>query len=161
MGLLLYLVTQIYRMGRLHILNLFHLRYEAPVASRDSCFSSKMFWSKDTLFLHTLHWPELVIWSCRHAKFLQLSLTFWDSMDCIQPARLLYPWASPGKNTGVGHHALFQRIFSTQGLNLHLFCLLHWQTILFYFNLILFFLKSLMITLSIFSWSKGSHRTIS
>ena len=37
-----------------------------------------------------------------------------------QPARLLCPWDSPGKNTGVGCHALFQGIFPTQGSNLSL-----------------------------------------
>ena len=31
--------------------------------------------------------------------------------------RLLCPWDSPGKNTGVGCHALFQGIFLTQGSN--------------------------------------------
>ena len=45
----------------------------------------------------------------------------------LQPTRLLCPWISPGKNTGVGCHALLQGIFLTQGLNLHLLCLLHWQ----------------------------------
>ena len=45
----------------------------------------------------------------------------------LQPTRLLCPWASPGKNTGVGSHSLLQGIFPTQGSNLHLFCLLHWQ----------------------------------
>ena len=30
------------------------------------------------------------------------------------------PCDSPGKNTGVGYHALLQRIFLTQRLNLHL-----------------------------------------
>ena len=45
----------------------------------------------------------------------------------LQPAGLLCPWDSPGKNTGVGCHALFQGIFSTQGLNPGLSCLLHWQ----------------------------------
>ena len=34
---------------------------------------------------------------------------------------------SPGKNTGVGCHALLQGIFLTQGSNLRLFHLLHWQ----------------------------------
>ena len=34
---------------------------------------------------------------------------------------------SPGKNTGVGCHALLQGIFLTQGSNPHLLCLLHWQ----------------------------------
>ena len=32
-----------------------------------------------------------------------------------------------GKNTGVGHHALLQGVFPTQGSNLHLLCHLHWQ----------------------------------
>ena len=36
-------------------------------------------------------------------------------------------WNSPGKNTGVGCHALLQGIFLTQALNPHLLCLLHWQ----------------------------------
>ena len=44
----------------------------------------------------------------------------------LQPARLPCPWGSPGKKTGVGRHALLQGI-STQGLNPHLLCLLHWQ----------------------------------
>ena len=35
----------------------------------------------------------------------------------LQPTRVLCPWGSPGKNTGVGHHALFQEIFPTQGSN--------------------------------------------
>ena len=33
----------------------------------------------------------------------------------------------PGKNTGVGCHDLLQAIFPTQGSNLSLLCLLHWQ----------------------------------
>ena len=45
----------------------------------------------------------------------------------MQPNRLLCPWNFPGKNTGVGCCALLQAIFLTQGLNLHLLCLLHWQ----------------------------------
>ena len=35
----------------------------------------------------------------------------------VKPARLLCPWDFPGKNTGVGCHALLQGIFSTQGSN--------------------------------------------
>ena len=42
----------------------------------------------------------------------------------LQPPRLLCPWDSPGKDTGVGCHALLQGIFPTQGSNMHL---LHWQ----------------------------------
>ena len=35
----------------------------------------------------------------------------------LQTARLLCPWNSPGKNSGVGCHFLLQRIFPTQGSN--------------------------------------------
>ena len=35
----------------------------------------------------------------------------------LQPARLLCPWDSPGKKTGVGCCALLQGIFPTQGSN--------------------------------------------
>ena len=57
----------------------------------------------------------------------------------LQPARLLCPWNSPSKNTGVGCHFLLQGIFPTQGLNpglLHhsqiLYCLGHQGSNLFY-----------------------------
>ena len=43
-----------------------------------------------------------------------------------QPTRLLCPWDSPGRNTGVSCHVLLQGIFPTQGWNPHLFYLLHW-----------------------------------
>ena len=51
--------------------------------------------------------------------------------DSVQPhglqiSRLLCPWDSPGKNTGVGCHALLQEIFPTQGSNLSLQGLLYW-----------------------------------
>ena len=45
----------------------------------------------------------------------------------LQPTRLLCPWDSPGKNTGVGCHALLQGVFLTQGLNPRILHLLHWQ----------------------------------
>ena len=45
----------------------------------------------------------------------QSCLTFWDP---VEPPRLLCPWDSPGKNTGVDCHALLQGIFLTQGWNL-------------------------------------------
>ena len=43
----------------------------------------------------------------------------------LQPARLLCPWDSPGKNTGVGSLSLLQGIFPIQGLSP--LSLLHWQ----------------------------------
>ena len=45
----------------------------------------------------------------------------------LKPARLLCLQDPPGKNTRVGCHALLQGIFMTQGSNLHLLGLLHWQ----------------------------------
>ena len=44
----------------------------------------------------------------------QACLTLWP--HGLKPARLLCPWDSPGKNTGVGCHALLQGLFLTQGL---------------------------------------------
>ena len=44
---------------------------------------------------------------------VRLFMTLWT--------RFLCPWDSPGKNTGVGCHALLQGIFLTQWLNLQLF----------------------------------------
>ena len=45
----------------------------------------------------------------------------------LWPERLLCSWNFPGKNTRVGCHFLLQGIFPTQGLNLCLLHLLHWQ----------------------------------
>ena len=49
----------------------------------------------------------------------------------LLPTRLLCPWDSPGKNTGVGCHALLQGIFPAQGLNPHLSHHLHCRWILY------------------------------
>ena len=49
-----------------------------------------------------------------------------DHMDCRAPGSSVHG-DSPGKNTGVGCHALLQRIFPTQGLNPRYLYLLHWQ----------------------------------
>ena len=49
----------------------------------------------------------------------------------LQPARVLCPWGSPGKNTGVGCYSLFQGIFPTWGLNPGL---LHQRQILYHLS---------------------------
>ena len=59
-------------------------------------------------------------------KVAQSCPTPYDPMDCSPPGSFVHG-ISPGKNTGVGCRALLQGIFSTQGSNLHLLCLLHWQ----------------------------------
>ena len=62
--------------------------------------------------------------TCIHTKSLQLRPTL---QTCgLLPARLLGPWDSPGKNTGVGCRALLQG-GGTQGSNLRLLRLLRWQ----------------------------------
>ena len=49
----------------------------------------------------------------------------------LQPARLLCPWNSPGKHTGVGSHSLLKGIFLTKGSNLGL---LHCGQILYHLS---------------------------
>ena len=51
----------------------------------------------------------------------QSGLTLRDPTDC-GPTRLLCPWDSPGKATGVRCRALLQGIFPTQGLSPALLC---------------------------------------
>ena len=51
----------------------------------------------------------------------QLCQTLCDPMDCSPPGSSFYG-DSPGKNSGVGCHALLQGIFLIQGLNPGLPC---------------------------------------
>ena len=60
------------------------------------------------------------------AKQLQSCLTLSCPLDCSLPGSSV-PWGSPGKNTGVGCHALLQGIFLTKGSNPCLLCLMHRQ----------------------------------
>ena len=59
-------------------------------------------------------------------------LSFFSCVQFCEPlrtvvCRLLCPWDSLGKHTGVSCHALLQGIFLTQGLNSCFLCLMHWQ----------------------------------
>ena len=56
----------------------------------------------------------------------QLFPTLCNPVDCSPPGSSVHG-DSPGKNAGVGCHAFFQAIFSTQVSNQGLLCLLHWQ----------------------------------
>ena len=64
----------------------------------------------------------LMLYMCMHAQ---------SCPTLCKPTRLLCPWDSPSKNTGVGSHFLLQRIFLIQGLNPHLLFLLHGRQILY------------------------------
>ena len=74
---------------------------------------------KDTCFLKGKSWQT----KCAHSSTSVMS-------ESLQPTRLLCLWDFPGKNTGVGCHALLQGIFPTKGSNPHLlYCrqiLYHW-----------------------------------
>ena len=84
------------------------------------------------LFFYT---SEILCWQNLHTKFCYWALCVCacsvasvvsNSLQAygLWPARFLCPWNSPGKNIGVGCHALLQGIFPTQRSNL---CLLFWQ----------------------------------
>ena len=71
---------------------------------------------------------SLLFLSVPMCSVTQLCLSLWPT-----------PWTAahqnsscPGKNTGVGCHFLLQRIFLTQGSNLGLQSVLHWQVDFFY-----------------------------
>ena len=64
--------------------------------------------------LKSLHWLfslNQCLWRWKCCAVLSRSVVS-DSLPPhgLEPARLLCPWDSPGKGTGVGFHALFQRI---------------------------------------------------
>ena len=86
-----------------------------------SCLSRRILY-------HCTTWDGLnvcIMYVCVHTHSVvsdwvaQLYLTLCDLMGCSPPG-FSCPWDSPGKNTGVGFHALLQEIFLTQGLNLGL-----------------------------------------
>ena len=74
------------------------------------------------------HWATrevpiyMILCCCTVLSHFQLSATPGTVIH-----QALCPLAFPGKNTGVGCLFLLQGIFPTQGSNLTLLCLLHWQ----------------------------------
>ena len=92
--------------------------------SWNSCQKSKIdhlyegfFWvlSSISLIYMSVLMPHCCVCMCVLAT--QSCLTFCDLMDGMEPTRLLYPWDSSGKDTGLGCHSLLQGIFPTQGSN--------------------------------------------
>ena len=63
---------------------------------------------------------------CMHAKSLQLCQILCNPIDCSLPSSSVHG-DSPGKNTGVGCHALLQGIFLTQESNPWVLYLLYLQ----------------------------------
>ena len=102
----------------------------------DSHFQEPLEYSYAVLFarwftlLETLHSPcnpgntRIICVSCS-----VMSDSLWP--HGLQPTRLLCPWNSPGKSTGVGCQSLLQGIFLTQGSNPGL---LHCRWILYHLS---------------------------
>ena len=67
-------------------------------------------------FFTTFATWEALIQGCAVCLVVQSCLTLCDPMDCSPPGSSDLG-DSPGKNPGVGYHALLQGIFPTQGLN--------------------------------------------
>ena len=63
--------------------------------------------------------------ACMYAQSLNC-VQLCDPVDCSPPGSSVHG-ILPGKNAGVGCHFLLKGIFLTQGSNLHLLHLLHWQ----------------------------------
>ena len=61
-----------------------------------------------------------------HAKSLQSCPSLCDPMDCGPPGSSVHG-DSPGKNTGVGCHALLPGDLPNTGIKLTSLCPLHWQ----------------------------------
>ena len=75
------------------------------------------------------HWTISQLLFTKWFYHLLMCVCVWVSVSCsvvsdslwphgLWPTRLLCPWSSPGKNTGVDSHSLLQGVFPIQGLNL-------------------------------------------
>ena len=74
-------------------------------------------WLKHNFVTFSIFFPT----SCTspYKTFLFHAYTHFTSLwpQGLEPTRLLCPWDSPGKNTGVGCHFFLQENLPTQGLN--------------------------------------------
>ena len=73
-------------------------------------------WQMDSLSLSQLGSNTAYCLRCAVCLVTQSCLAFCDPVDCSPPGSSVHG-DSPGKNTGVGCHALLQGIFSTQRSN--------------------------------------------
>jgi len=110
---------------------------EEKMATHYSIFAWKIPWTEEPGGLYSIELPRVgYYWATEqvlkyhwmpHLTILLYNI-FYESVSCsvvlnslqlheLQPARVLCPWNSPGKNIGVSRHSLLQGIFPTQGLN--------------------------------------------
>ena len=107
----------------------------ATKTNNNSCKKLKCTWKLSYSFLNPgvlslyqsaglIFWNnlEMIMFLSRHLKCTKRQRQSTRSVvsdslrPCgLQPTRLLHPWDSPGKSSGVGCHFLLQEIFPTQG----------------------------------------------
>ena len=92
-----------------------------------------MIWTPFHKSIYLSHASWTIYWFMKEKVKVLVSLVVSDFMTlwtiaCLAPCS----YNSPGKNTGVGYHALLQEIFPTQGMNMGLlpcrqilYCLSH------------------------------------
>ena len=106
-------------LNKLHI----ELPYDPAILLLGICVEKNMIW-KDTytpMFLAAVHNSQgMCVCVCVCLRLVTQSCpTLCNHMDCSPPDSFVNG-DSPGKNTGVGYHALLQGTFPTQGFNLGL-----------------------------------------
>ena len=107
------------------ILYIFHFQKKAYSIFKEIYFIRRKFISiRINIFIPTFQDSHLAYWStlfCFGRPIIIMCLvtqscpTLWDPMDCNLPGSSVRR-DSPGKNTGVGCHALLQRISPTPGI---------------------------------------------
>ena len=110
----------------------------APIISSRICFQSRAFkvkqqacnmpmerdpeWTIVSTITINFYLMDLFLVAASITLHCPLCVSHWVVSNSLQPhelypARLLCPWHSSGKDTGVGSHSLLQGIFPTQGTN--------------------------------------------
>ena len=148
-------LTQAQTPGPGHLVSIAHWQLEIQYSHCSFCFSLKDFQICRDLILEKTLWTQGKLNGGFKTKYLHLKnflamlCDFWElsclqqqqqcqSLSCVSlrphklwPVRLLYPWDSPGENTGVDCRSLLQRIFLIQGSNPGL---LHYRQILYHLS---------------------------
>ena len=81
------------------------------MAAHSSVLAWRIPWPEEPGGLQSMGSQELdvCVYACSVPSVVSNSVQLYG----LQPARLLSPWDSPGKNTGMGCQALLQGIFLT------------------------------------------------
>ena len=117
------------RGGKIHLSSSFRVtKVGTPKPNpKETWMASNSFWAQRWMTSGWQALAEIPRYSISDTCMLNHFSHVWlcNSVDCRPPGSC--PWNSPGKDTGMGGCALLQGIFLTQGWNLCLLCLLHWE----------------------------------